>query len=86
LKHKSLKNPYAKQLLSYIKENFRTLPFTERWLQGCVPQNHYKDAFSELLSSKSLISYPMFIEASGKPVAQAEHTVLVLGDGCEVLT
>ena len=86
LKHKSLKNPYAKQLLSYIKENFRTLPFTERWLQECVPQNHYKDAFSELLSSKSLISYPVFIEASGKPVAQAEHTVLVLGDGCEVLT
>jgi methionyl aminopeptidase len=86
LKHKSLKNPYAKQLLGYIKENFRTLPFTERWLQDCVPQEHYKDAFSELLSSKSLISYPVFIEASGKPVAQAEHTVLVTGDGCVVLT
>jgi methionine aminopeptidase len=51
-----------------------------------VPQNQYKDAFSELLSSKSLMSYPMFIEASGKPVAQAEHTVLVSGDGCVVLT
>jgi len=86
LKHKSLKNPYAKQLLSYIEENFRTLPFTERWLQECVPQNHYKDAFSKLLSSKSLMSYPVFIEASGKPVAQAEHTVLVSGDGCVVLT
>jgi len=86
LKHKSLKNPYAKQLLGYIKENFRTLPFTERWLQDCVPQKHYKDAFSELLSSKSLMSYPVFIEASGKPVAQAEHTVLVTDDGCIVLT
>jgi len=86
LKHKSLKNPYAKQLLGYIKENFRTLPFTERWLQKCVPQNQYKDAFSELLSSKSLVSYPVFIEASGKLVAQAEHTILVSGDGCVVLT
>jgi methionine aminopeptidase len=28
----------------------------------------------------------VFIEASGKPVAQAEHTVLVSGDGCVVLT
>ncbi len=85
-KHKSLKNLYAKQLLNYIRKNFRTLPFTERWLQGCVPNDRYKDAFSELLSSKSLMSYPMFIEASGKPVAQAEHTVLVVKDGCFVLT
>jgi len=85
-KHKSLKNPYAKQLLNYIRENFQTLPFTERWLQGCVPQEHHKNAFSELLSSKSLVSYPVFIEASGKPVAQAEHTILVVRDGCIVLT
>jgi len=85
-KHKSLRNPYAKQLLNYIRKNFRTLPFTERWLQGCVPRDRYKDAFSELLSSKSLMSYPVFVEASEKPVAQAEHTILVVRDGCIVLT
>ncbi|MFQ5999512.1 MAG: type II methionyl aminopeptidase [Candidatus Bathyarchaeia archaeon] len=85
-KHKSLRNPYAKQLLNHIKENFRTLPFTERWLQGCVPRNHHKAAFSELLSSKTLTSYPVFVEVSRKPVAQAEHTVLVVKDGCVVLT
>jgi len=85
-KHKSLKNSYAKQLLNYVRQNFRTLPFTERWLQGCVPHDYHKDAFSELLSSKSLVSYPVFIEASGKPVAQAEHTILVVRDGCIVLT
>jgi methionyl aminopeptidase len=86
LKHKSLKDPYAKRLLSYIRKNFQTLPFTERWLQGCVPSSRYKTAFSRLLSSKALISYPVFIEASGKPVAQAEHTVLIVKDGCIVLT
>ena len=85
-KHKSLRNPYAKQLLNHIKENFRTLPFTERWLQGYVPRSHYKAAFSELLSSKTLMSYPVFVEVSRKPVAQAEHTVLVVKDGCVVLT
>jgi len=85
-KHKSLRDPYAKQLLTHIKKNFQTLPFTERWLQGCVPHNCYKTAFSELLSSKTLMSYPVFIEASRKPVAQAEHTVLVVSDGCIVLT
>jgi len=86
LKHKSLEDPYAKQLLNHIRENFQTLPFTERWLQGCVPPNRYEAAFSELLSSKALMSYPVFIEESRKPVAQAEHTILVVKDGCIVLT
>ncbi len=86
LKHKTLKDPYAKRLLSHIRKNFQTLPFTERWLQGCVPSSRYKTAFSGLLSSKALTSYPVFIEASGKPVAQAEHTVLIVKDGCVVLT
>ena len=86
LKRKSLRDSYAKQLLSYIEDNFRTLPFTERWLHECVPQNRHRAAFSELLTSKSLMSYPVFVESSLKPVAQAEHTVLVTKDGCVVLT
>ncbi|KPV62059.1 MAG: Methionine aminopeptidase [Candidatus Bathyarchaeota archaeon BA1] len=86
LKQKSLRDPHARRLLDHIKANFRTLPFTERWLGGVVPPGHYRAAFSELLSSRSLMSYPVFIEASRKPVAQAEHTVLIMRDGCVVLT
>ena len=86
LKLKSLKNPYAKQLLNFIRKNFHTLPFTERWLKGTLPQDHYKAAFSELLASKTLMTYPILAEASRKPVAQAEHTVLIVKEGCLVLT
>ena len=86
LKQKTLKNPYAKHLLDFIKENFFTLPFAERWLRDAVPPTHFREAFLELISSKSLMSYPVFIEASRKPVAQAEHTVLIEKDGCRVLT
>lgn len=86
LKQKTLKSPYAKQLLGFIKENFFTLPFAERWLQDIVPSKHFKDAFSELISTRSLMAYPVFIEASRKPVAQAEHTVLIEKDCCRVLT
>src|SRR3972149_6926206 len=86
MKQKSLKNESAKKLCDYIAQNFHTLPFTERWLQKVVSPDRYRAAFSELLSSKALMAYPVFIEASGKPVAQAEHTVLVTRDGCEVLT
>jgi methionyl aminopeptidase len=86
LKRRSLKNPHAKQLLNFIEKNFRTLPFAERWLQNVVPKERYHEAFRELLSSKTLMGYPIFIETSGKPVAQAEHTVLIVEDGCTVLT
>lgn len=86
LKRRSLKNPHAKQLLKYIERNFRTLPFAERWLQSVVPKECFREAFRELLSSKTLMGYPVFVEASRKPVAQAEHTVLTVEDGCVVLT
>jgi len=83
---KSVKTVYAKQLLKYIETNFRTLPFAERWLIGVIPQNQYAEAFKELLKQKIITSYPVFIEASKRPVAQAEHTLLIKEDGCEVLT
>jgi methionyl aminopeptidase len=85
-KSRSFKNPYTKQLSKYIEENFRTLPFAQRWLHGIVPKEQLQEAFRELLSSKALVGYPVFIEVSRKPVAQAEHTVLIVDDGCIVLT
>ncbi len=86
VKSRPQKNPYAKTLSKYIEENFRTLPFAERWLKGVVPAEHYREAFRELLESKTIMDYPIFVEASRKPVAQAEHTVLIVEDGRVVLT
>jgi methionine aminopeptidase len=43
-------------------------------------------AFRELVASKAIMGYPVFVEVSRKPVAQAEHTVLIVEDGCVVLT
>jgi methionyl aminopeptidase len=86
VKAKSLKSSHAKRLSKYIEANFKTLPFAERWLKGVVPREKHDEAFRELLKSKTLMAYAVFIEASGKPVTQAEHTVLITEDGCEVLT
>jgi methionyl aminopeptidase len=86
VKAKSVKNDAAKKILKHIETNFRTLPFAERWLIGIVPREQHKMAFKELLSSKSIMSYPVFVEVSKKPVAQAEHTVLMKDYGCEILT
>lgn len=86
LKRKAVKTMHARQLLKHCRENFKTLPFSERWLSKVVPAEHHQSAFQELLRSKSLMSYSVFVEASGKPVAQAEHTILVEKDECTVLT
>ena len=80
------KSPHAKQLLKFIEENFRTLPFAERWLKGALPPQQLQAAFKELLAIKTVSSYPVFVEVSGKTVSQAEHTVLIKEDGCTVLT
>jgi len=86
VKEKSLKNPFAKQLLRNIENNHRTLPFAERWLTGVVPKEKHTEAFSELIRSRTIVGYPVFVEATGKTVTQAEHTVLITKDSCEVLT
>ncbi len=86
VKPKSAKTPEAKQLLKFIEENFRTLPFAERWLQGAVPAEQHHETFQELLATRAIMGYPVFVEVTRKPVAQAEHTVLVKEDGCTVLT
>jgi methionyl aminopeptidase len=86
VKAKSAKSPNSKQLMKFIEDNFRTLPFAERWLQGVLPEAQRREAFKELLASKAVSGYPVFVEVTRKPVAQAEHTVLIKEDGCSVLT
>lgn len=86
LKAKSTKTEVARKMLKHIETGFRTLPFAERWLIGVVSAEQHKAAFKELFASKAVMGYPVFIEASKRPVAQAEHTVLIKENGCEVLT
>lgn len=53
-----------------IYRRFRTLPFAKRWVAGIG------EAVSKLLAEKVLYEYPVLVEASGMPIAQAEHTVV----------
>ena len=86
IKNKKIQNPYAQKLLKYIDKNFKTLPFAERWLKDVIPSNQHNQAFNNLIKSKAISGYPILVEVSGKTVCQAEHTILVEKDGCEVLT
>lgn len=86
VKHKRPRNSFARRIMTHIENEYKTLPFTERWLSSYRKNKEYKVAFSELLASKSLMSYHVFIEASRQYVAQSEHTVYVDKNGAVVLT
>jgi len=77
----------SRRLLNYAEENFRTLPFAERWL--------YKDfgsklllhaALKELVFSTALKQYPVLKESGRGLVSQAEATMVVEKDAARVLT
>lgn len=74
----------AKEVLNHVQKEYKTLPFASRWVQSKFPDS--VNSFMELLKKKCLMSYPQLIERSGAIVAQAEHTVIVRRDGCEVTT
>jgi methionyl aminopeptidase len=66
--------------LAELFHRFRTLPFCARW----VPEPELRKVL--LQNRKRLQTYPVFVEEGGGWVAQAEHTLLVVEDGAELLT
>ena len=72
----------ARALLKEIQESYRTLPFARRWLKG----DRTEFALMQLLRSGALHRYPVLWEVEGALVSQAEHTVIILENECEVIT
>jgi len=58
------------------------LPFAKRWL----PRERLDLALRTLKNTGALREYPVLREEGGGLVSQAEHTVIVKKDGCEVTT
>jgi methionyl aminopeptidase len=67
-------------VLARLYERFRTLPFTSRWADAPDERDALRRA------RRTLQSYPVFVERAHGLVAQAEHTVLVVANGAEVLS
>jgi len=75
----AVRDSFARSVLAFIKEEYKTLPFCSRWI-------HKKFGSRGLLGLKRiedaglLHHYPQLIERGSGKVAQAEHTVLLLED------
>ncbi len=76
----------ALELYKFIVQHYSTLPFALRWLQAEWGRQGLERAVAELIRAKALYKYPILIEASGSPVAQFEHTFLILKDRTVITT
>ena len=74
----------AKRLYGHIIENYKTLPFAERWYKPKVSASRI--ALLEMLHHKAIRKYGVLSESRGTLVAQSEHTFVVTEDGIEVTT
>lgn len=70
-----------RRLIERIREVSRGLPYSTRWLGSEFEQIH-----SSLIKRGIIHGYPVLVERTGAPVSQAEHTVILREDGCEVIT
>jgi methionyl aminopeptidase len=83
-KQRLIRDKEAKIIFEKIKNEFKTLPFAQRWLKK---QFSYNEISLRKLSFIGLIKhYPQLIDAKKGIVTQKEHTVIVTEDGCEVIT
>jgi len=75
----------ARELLKFIKEEYRTKPFCKRWLDK---KDFKKVAFSLSTLTKQgiLHNFPVLIEKNKQPVSQAEHTIIISNEGISVTT
>ena len=86
LRDRPLRMVQARKLLDNIKQNYKNLPFAERWVQKSFKGHQFNLTMNQLISSRALYPYHVLKEKSDARVAQAEHTVIVETDGCQIIT
>ncbi|MBS3167064.1 type II methionyl aminopeptidase [Candidatus Woesearchaeota archaeon] len=66
-----------RDVLKYIEENYKTLPFAKRWLLKKFPLPKVTLALAQMKSLGIIREYSQLIEINKSLVSQAEHTVII---------
>jgi len=86
LRDRPVRMRMTKELLNTIKRSYSSLPFAERWLAKNMSKLRLELTLRELVGVGALHPYHVLKERGDGLVAQAEHTVIVIEGGCEVIT
>jgi len=84
-KEGGVRDAFARKIYNFVLEEYKTLPFCERWLNKKFG-SRTKLALFFLEKAGILHHYAQLIEKSHAPVSQAEHTILILKNKAEVTT
>ena len=82
---KRVRTQISKEILDFIVEEYRTLPFTKRWLLKKFPEFKVNFALNNLEKEGIINQYKQLPEKSKGIVSQAEHTLLI-DDKVKILT
>jgi len=78
-KQGNVRDSFAREVLSFIIEEYSTLPFCSRWIHKKFGTRGLL-ALKQIEQSGLLHHYPQLIESGKGKVAQAEHTIIILKD------
>jgi len=78
-------NKNEKKTLNFIKDNYYTLAFCERWISRDINKPS-KNILDSLVSKKVLNSFPPIYDIDDSIVSQFEHTIYVKENGIINLT
>ncbi len=79
-----IRDSRSKLMFDKVKKEFKTLPFAQRWFEK---QFSNSDTVLRKLSFLGLLKhYPQLIDAKKGVVSQAEHTIILTEEGCEIIT
>ncbi len=79
-------NKELDEVMDLIWTERKTLPFSPRWYSGRFKEGRLLYLLKELEKRRLVTSYATLVEASGKPVAQFEHTMAIDDGGLVILT
>lgn len=79
---KPVRMPYEREMLKAVQE-FNGLPFARRWVSNV---KFADKALTSLIRQGIIHSYPVLVEHEHGMVSQAEHTMIITEDGCEITT
>ncbi len=77
LQRRPVRSPEARRILDMAENEYSSLPFAKRWLYREISPVKVAMALRQLEAVTALEPYAVLREASGMPIAQAEHTIVM---------
>lgn len=75
---RAVRNVHARKILKHVIENYKTLPFAERWLTRELKMSEFalRIGLKQLLRDKCIKAFPVLRERKGARVSQAENSFI----------